>query len=291
MGTDLDVGFQRKFKDDFLMAYQQETSKLRDSVDTDFQEDGSVIYFDFIGKATVRERVRVGEPTQHNPPPTSRRLIRARVKKWDAYISQVEIRKMGRDPQNKWNKAAVAAHMRDLDRTIILAAYGNATTADENLAESTVALPSSQKIAVASSGLTIAKINTVTEGMDAAEVPQEERHAVIGPKEKSNLLNLIQATSSDYTAKRLWDNPMIDGLDWAGFRWRLSNELPTDSSNNRLCLFYQKMAIGLWVPKEVTTEAAIDPGHSFDVAMKVEMEKGATRVRDLGVFQVACKES
>lgn len=71
----------------------------------------------------------------------------------------------------------------------------------------------------------------------------------------------------------------------------MSNRLTVDASSSRLCLFYQKQAIGLWVPMDVRSHIARDPGRSFDTAMVVEMSVAATRVQDKGVIQVACKES
>lgn len=78
---------------------------------------------------------------------------------------------------------------------------------------------------------------------------------------------------------------------WLGFNIDTSNLLPTDGSGNRLCLFYQKSAIGLWVPMDVKTDAAPDPAHSFDIAMKAEMSLNATRIFETGVVQVARVES
>lgn len=287
----MEVGFQRKFRDDFLMTYRQEVSKLMDRVDVDYEQEGSVIYFDYIGEAAVRQRRRVGEKTQHNPPPLSRRLIRPQAFKWDAYLSDNEVRKLGRSPQSKYMTAAVQAHYKNFDITVVAAAFGTAYSVDSDLAETGVALPSAQKIAAASSGLTLAKINRATSMMDKANVPQTDRYATIGPSQKENLLSLVQATSSDYVSKKLLDSPNIDELDWAGWRWRLSTILPLDSSGDRSCLFHQKMAIGVWMPETVRTEAAKDPGASFDTAMLVEMEFGGVRVQEAGVIQVACKES
>jgi hypothetical protein len=288
--TDIDVSFQSKFRDDFILQYQQLSSKLRDAVDTDFTQDGAVIYFDFIGTASVRKRVTVAEATQHNPPPHSRRLIRPNTYKADAYLSDVDIQKMGRSPQNKWMQAFVAAHARNCDDVIIAAANGNAVSADENLAETTIALPAGQKIAVAAAGLNLAKVAEAKYRLDLANVPLEDRHAVIGPIQESNLLNEAKATSRDYVSNKILEKGSIEGETWMGFTWRLSNRLTADASSDRLCLFYHKQAIGLWCPMDVKSDIAKDPSRSFDWAMVVQMSCSATRIQDAGVVQVACDE-
>lgn len=288
--TDIDVAFVSRFQDDFRELYQQKTSKLRDSVDTDFTQDGAEIYFDFIGLAKVRRRQTVAEPTQHNPPPFSRRVIRPATYKWDAYLSPVDIQKIGRTPQNKWLTAAASAHERNTDLVIIAAAFGAAIAVDEARAETTVALPATQQIPVAATGLTFPKVLATKTLMDKAEVPDTDRYAVIDPAQEANLLTIAQSTSSDYVGGR---PILVDGkIDrWLGFQWRTSNLLPTDGSGNRLDLFYHKSAIGLWVPMDQKTDVAPDPGRSFDVAMVLQMSLSATRIYEAGVVQVACQES
>jgi hypothetical protein len=196
---------------------------------------------------------------------------------------------MGRSPQNKWMEAFVAAHHVNTDRQIIVAASGDSVSADENLDETLIALPAGQKIAASGSGLTFPKIRDAKEILDAATVPYDERHAVISPAQDNDLLNIQQATGQEYIAKRVLEKGTLDGEFWMGFRWRVSNEL-SKSGSDRLCLFYQKMAIGLWVPMDVRSHLAPDPGRSFDTAMLVEMSCSATRTQDEGVVQVACQE-
>jgi hypothetical protein len=288
--TDIDVSFQSKFRDDFVLQYQQFTSKLRDTVDTDYSTDGAVIYFDFVGVASVRQRVTVAEPTQHNPPPHARRLIRPATFKADAYLSEVDIAKLGRSPQNKWMQAFVAAHGRNTDDKIIAAARGAAVAVDELLAETAIALPAAQKVAVAGAGINFAKVRDAKEILDVAEVPFEDRWAVISPAQDNDLMNVAELKSGDYVNKKVLEKGTVDGETWMGFRWRVSNRLPKDGGGVRYCLFYQKMAVGLWVPMDVKSNIARDPGRSFDYAMVVEMSTSATRVQDAGVVEVACQE-
>lgn len=288
--TDIDVSFVAKFRDDFTLQYQQLTSKLRETVDTDYTSDGAAIYFDFIGQAHVRPRVTVAEATQHNPPPHSRRLIRPATYKADAYLGDPDIQKMGRSPQNKWVQAFIAAHARNTDARIIAAAMGNAVAADESLAETLIALPASQKIAAGATGLTFEKVRDAKSLLDTAEVPLEDRYAVISPLQDNDLMNDSKATSSEYISRKVLDKGTIAGESWMGFQWRISNQLPK-SGSERLCLFYHKAALGLWVPMDVRSNIARDPSHSFDWAIVVEMSCNATRVQDAGVVQVACVES
>lgn len=289
--TGVDAAFQQRFEDDFREAYQRKTSLLRASVDTDFSGDGSVIYFDFVGKAKVRKRTATGERTQHNPPPFSRRLIRPGMPSVsDAYLSNDDIKKIGRSPQNKWMASFVAAHERNTDDVIISAAFGSSIAADENFAETAIALPASQKIAVAATGLTYAKVLATKTMHDRADVPSDERYAVIDPAQEGNLLTIAQATSSDYIGPK---PVVVDGkIDtWLGYKFRTTNQLPLDGSGNRLCLFYQRYAIGLWVPMDITSDVGKDPGRMFDYAMVTQMNLAATRIFEDGVVQVACQES
>lgn len=101
------------------------------------------------------------------------------------------------DPTSTYGRAAAAAMGRAMDDEIIAAALGTSLTGKDG--STSTALPSGQKIVHGSAGLTIAKLVSAKELLDAASVdPSIPRHIIVSPKQVSDLLNNTTVTSSDF---------------------------------------------------------------------------------------------
>ena len=108
------------------------------------------------------------------------------------------------DPTSQYALAAAYAMGRSMDDEIIAAVSGNAFGGETG--STTIALPSAQKITESgTAGLTIAKLRSAKEIMDAASVdPSIPRTIVVSPKQITDLLGTTEVTSSDLTQLKLW---------------------------------------------------------------------------------------
>ena len=102
-------------------------------------------------------------------------------------------------PESTYGKAAAAAIGRAMDDEIIGALGGTAKTGVSG--GTSTALPSSQKIAHGSAGLTIAKLISAKKIMDQNSVdPSIERYIVVSPEQIEDLLNTTSVTSADFNS-------------------------------------------------------------------------------------------
>lgn len=285
-----EISYANKFKADFMLLTQQMNSKLRMTVrdDPDFLE-GKYGYFDRIHSTHSVKSTGRHEPSPLIPTEHSRRRIVRDTFKWGDMVDRKDVRRMMKNPSNRYVQNARAAFQRDVDRTIIAAARGTAYSIDADEAASGVALPSSQKVAVASSGLTLAKLLTTREIIRATELPEtEEIFFVINNQQMTNLLNTTEVKSADYNTVKALAEGKVD--TFMGFKFIETTLLPKVSTT-RYCLAFAKRGLGVALDGEPLTRMSEDASFSYNWRMYMEWELGATRIEDEVVVEVACQET
>jgi hypothetical protein len=191
------------------------------------------------------------------------------------------------DPTSTYSRAAAAAMGRAMDDVIIAAALGTAYTGKDGSTSTT--LPSGQKIAAASGGLTLAKLISAKEILDSGNVdPSIQRHIVVSPKQISDLLNNTTVTSSDYnTVKAL---AMGEINTFVGFNFIVSNRLGTDGSGDRQVIAFASDGIKLAVGKEPSARIDERADKSYATQVYYCQSVGATRMEEAKVVEIACVE-
>jgi hypothetical protein len=226
------------------MLSQQRGSRLRSTVRNDPDNlSGKAGYFERIGATAMVERFTRHQDTPQVNTPHSRRRVTLRDFEWADLIDPQDVARMLANPQNRYVMNAMWAAGRQIDDLIVAAANGNAYSMDSDDAATTVALPSAQKVAVASAGLTLAKLLSTKEILDGAEVdPEEPRYLIHTAKQATNLLNTTEIKSADYNSVKALAEGKID--TFLGFKFirseRLSRNTVTDV---RTCFAWHKSGI------------------------------------------------
>tara|TARA_Y100001937_G_C7097240_1_gene320693 strand:- start:714 stop:1358 length:645 start_codon:yes stop_codon:yes gene_type:complete len=191
------------------------------------------------------------------------------------------------DPTSTYSQAAAAAMGRAMDDVIITAALGTATTGKDGSTSTT--LPSGQKIAHGSAGLTIAKLLSAKEILDSNSVdPSITRHIIVSPKQISDLLNNTTVTSSDFnTVKALATG---DLNSFVGFNFIVSNRLNTDSNSDRQVIAFASDGIKLAIGKEPSARIDERADKSYSTQVYYCQSIGATRMEEEKVVEIACNE-
>ena len=192
------------------------------------------------------------------------------------------------DPTSTYSRAAAAAMGRAMDDVIITAALGTATQV--KTVQHQPALPAGQKIAHGSAGLTIAKLVSAKELLDAASVdPSIPRHIVVSPKQISDLLNNTTVTSSDFNTVKALAQGEINSF--VGFNFIVSNRLNTDSnSGDRQVIAFAQDGIKLAVGKEPAARIDERADKSYSTQVYYCQTIGATRMEEEKVVEIACNE-
>ena len=286
MSVQITTAFVEQYKSNVFHLAQQKGSKLRDAVRTE-SIVGKSHFFERIGSTAAVKRTSRHADTPRVDTPHSRRKVTMDDYDWADLIDDSDKVRLLISPQSEYAKAGAYAMGRTMDDVIIAAATGNAFGGVSG--GSTIALPSGQKIAHGSTGLTIAKLISAKEKLDAANVdPDEARTLVCSAKQISDLLGTTQITSSDFNSVKALVQGDID--TFMGFKFIRSERLGTDSNGNRQVLAFTNTSMGLALGKDIQTKISERADKNYSTQVYLCMTIGATRVEDEKVVEIACTE-
>ena len=286
MSVQITTAFVEQYKSNVFHLAQQKGSKLRDAVRTE-SIVGKSHFFERIGSTAAVKRTSRHADTPRVDTPHSRRKVTMDDYDWADLIDDSDKVRLLISPQSEYAKAGAYAMGRTMDDVIIAAATGNAFGGVSG--GSTIALPAGQKIAHGSTGLTIAKLISAKETLDAANVdPDEARVLVCSAKQISDLLGTTQITSADFNSVKALVQGDID--TFMGFKFIRSERLGTDSNGNRQVLAFTNSSIGLALGKDIQTKISERADKNYSTQVYLCMTIGATRVEDEKVIEIACTE-
>lgn len=286
MSVQITTAFVEQYKSNVFHLAQQKGSKLRDAVRTE-SIVGKSHFFERIGSTAAVKRTSRHADTPRVDTPHSRRKVTMDDYDWADLIDDSDKVRLLISPQSEYAKAGAYAMGRTMDDVIIAAATGNAFGGVSG--GSTIALPAGQKIAHGSTGLTIAKLISAKEKLDAANVdPDEARTLVCSAKQISDLLGTTQITSSDFNSVKALVQGDID--TFMGFKFIRSERLGTDSNGNRQVLAFTNTSMGLALGKDIQTKISERADKNYSTQVYLCMTIGATRVEDEKVIEIACTE-
>ena len=286
MSTQITTAFVQQFSANIQMLSQQMGSLLRNAVDVE-SVNGEKAFFDQVGSAAAILRTSRHADTPIVDTPHSRRMVTMSDYEYADLIDDQDKVRLLVDPTSTYSRAAAAAMGRAMDDVIISAALGNASTGKDG--STTTALPSSQKIAHGSAGLTIAKLIEAKEILDSGNVdPSIARNILVSPKQVSDLLNNTTVTSSDYnTVKAL---AMGEINTFVGFNFIVSNRLGTDSNSDRQVIAFASDGIKCAIGKEPAARIDERADKSYATQVYYCQSVGATRMEESKVVEIACSE-
>ena len=287
MSNQITTAFVQQYSNNVQMLSQQKGSLLRSAVDVE-TVTGKNAFFDQVGSAlAVKRTTRHADTPQMDTPHARRRVSLVDYEYADLIDNQDKIRTLI-DPTSAYASAAAYALGRAQDDEIIAALSGTAYTGETG--STATALPSAQKITEGgTNGLTIAKLRSAKEILDAASVdPSIARYIAVSPKQITDLLGTTEVTSSDFNSVKALANGEVNSF--LGFNFIVSNRL-TSASSKRLCLVWAmdgcKMAIGQDLMTRIDERA--DKGYATQVYYCMSI--GATRMEEAKVVEVQCTES
>jgi hypothetical protein len=268
------------------MLSQQMGSLLRNAVDVE-TVTGEKAFFDQVGSAAAVLKTSRHADTPLIDTPHSRRMVTLSDYEYADLIDDADKVRLLVDPTSSYSRAAASAMSRAMDDVIIAAALGSSSTGKDGA--TSTALPSGNKIAHGSAGLTLAKLLSAKELLDAGSVdPSITRHIVVSPKQISDLLGSTTVTSSDFnTVKALAQGELNQ---FVGFNFIVSNRLSTDSDGNRQVIAFASDGIKLAIGKEPNARIDERADKSYSTQVYYCQTLGSTRMEEAKVIEIACTE-
>jgi hypothetical protein len=277
MSTQITTAMVEQYRSNVLMLSQQKGSKLRGTVRTEMVT-GKNAFFERIGAVDMVDATSRHDDTPQIDTPHTRRRVSLTTSRWADLIDNADRVRTLIDPQSPYAMNAAWAAGRKMDAVIVSAMFG---TAYGGVAGATsVALPSAQKVAAASAGLTIAKLRSANTILLENDVDMENVTCCINPAGLEDLLATTEITSSDYNTVKALVQGQID--TFMGFKFVVTNQMTALKAG-----VYAKNAMALAIGAEPRIRISERDDKNYSTQVFVEMDIGATRVEDEGVVEIS----
>lgn len=285
----------QQFGSNFRILGQQKTARLLPWVQNEGHITGTAKSVERLGKTEAYDLTSRHSDTQYVQVPHSRRWLDLADKAWAELVDEMDKIKMLADPTSPYLQLGVAALNRAKDDVIYNAARGIAR-AGTGATSTNIALPASQKIAAGGAGLTLAKLMTAKELLDAAEVDDvldadgqgtAQRVLVVTSRQITNLLNTTEIKSIDYNNVKALAAGQVD--TFLGFKFVRTERL-AKTGTDRYCVAWTRGAVAYGTGMDIQHNIDTLPGKNYSVQVYARESIGAVRVEDEGVVEIACFE-
>lgn len=282
-----DTIYAKQYGSMVALLSQQQGSRLRNSVTVKSGVVGEETYMDQL--AAIEATKRTSRLAQTNP--TLADYARRRIALEDYFIAKAidkidDVRTLA-DPTSTISKAGINGLPPAIDRAIIDAAHGTAYTG--KVGGTSTVLPSAQKVAAASVGLTLAKWLSALEILNGNDVdPNDEKYLIVSSQQITNLMNTTEVKSADFNSVKALVRGEVD--TFLGCKV-IRTELLPKVSTTRYCLLYTKSGLGLAIGRDVTSRITEESTLHFSKQLYFSMAIGASRLEEDKVVEIACIES
>lgn len=275
MSTSIDQAFIKQFEREVHESYQRQGSKLRNTVRTIGDVNGSTAIFQKVGKGTASTKSTHGMVPVMN---LSHSAVECTLQDYYAgdWVDRLQELKVNIDERQVIANAGAYALGRKTDELIITALSG---------------VSGVQEVAEGNTGMTLTKVMTAFEKLGGADVPDDgERYAIVGWKQWSELLQIDEFSSSDYVGADDLPFRGTQAKRWLGTLWIPHSGLPKDSSDIRSCFWYHRTSIGHAAGSDVQTDITWHGDRAAHFVNNM-MSQGAARIDDTGIVEILCDET
>ena len=275
MSTTIDQAFIKQFEREVHEAYQRQGSKLRNTVRTISNINGSSAVFQKVGKGTASTKSTHGMVPVMNLDHSNVEVVLQDFYAGD-WVDRLDELKVNIDERQVIASAGASALGRKTDELIINALE---TASTNTIAEGNV-------------GMTKDKILEAFETFGEADVPDDgQRYCIVGWKQWSELLTLDEFVNADYVgSEQLPFSSVTQAKNFLGTMFIPHSGLPIDGNDIRSCFWYHKTAVGHASASDVTTDISWHGDRAAHFVNNM-MSQGAGLIEDAGVITINCDET
>lgn len=254
------------------MAYQQKGSRLRGTVRTKTGVNAESVYFPRAGVGTAVKKARHGKI---QPMSIDHDKVRCFIEAYYAgdWMDEADMVRTNINEKQVIAETAAAALGQNTDDLIITAADATTQIVTE----------------AGNDGLTKAKFLEAMKTFGSNEAFEGDITCVVGPQQWNDLLNITEFANAYYVDSKPFPNMPYKQANWLGVNFIMSNRLKTDG-NKRLCLMYNKTALGHAMNSDITTMAQFNAERDSYWVVSKNME-GACLIDERGVLKIECVEA
>ncbi len=275
MSTTIDQAFIKQFEREVHEAYQRQGSKLRNTVRTISNVNGSSAVFQKVGKGTASTKSTHGMVPVMNLDHANIEVVLSDYYAGD-WVDRLDELKTNIDERQVIANAGAHALGRKTDELIIAALEG----------------ASSQVIADGNVGMTKDKILSAFETFGSNDVPDDaQRYCIVGWKQWSDLLSIEEFVNADYVGKDALPFASITQAKmFLGTIFVPHSGLPVDVDDIRSCFYYHKTAVGHAAASDVQTDVSWHGDRAAHFVNNM-MSQGAGLIDESGIVVINCDET
>ncbi len=275
MSTTIDQAFIKQFEREVHEAYQRQGSKLRNTVRTISNVNGSSAVFQKVGKGTASTKSTHGMVPVMNLDHSNIEVVLSDYYAGD-WVDRLDELKTNIDERQVIANAGAHALGRKTDELIIAALEG----------------ASSQVIADGNVGMTKDKILSAFETFGSNDVPDDaQRYCIVGWKQWSDMLSIEEFVNADYVGSDALPFATITQAKmFLGTIFVPHSGLPVDVDDIRSCFYYHKTAVGHAAASDVQTDVSWHGDRAAHFVNNM-MSQGAGLIDESGIVVINCDET
>ena len=275
MSTSIDQAFIKQFEREVHEAFQRQGSKLRNTVRTINDVNGSTAVFQKVGKGVASTKSTHGMVPVMNLNHTAVEVTLTDFYAGD-WVDRLDELKINIDERQVIANAGAYALGRKTDELIINAlATASANVINDN-----------------NTGINLTKVLDAFETFGENDIPDDsQRFAVVGWKQWRELLQVEEFASADYVGHE--ELPFMTSTQakaWLGTIWIPHSGLPIDANDIRSCFFYHKTAVGHAASSDVKTDVTWHGDRAAHFVNSM-MSQGTALIDQAGVVVIKCDET
>lgn len=275
MSTTIDQAFIKQFEREVHEAYQRQGSRLRNTVRTISNVNGSTAVFQKVGKGTASTKSTHGMVPVMNLDHSNVEVTLQDYYAGD-WVDRLDELKTNIDERQVIASAGANALGRKTDELIIdqLATASTNTVAELNI------------------GMTKSKVLEAFEILGGKDIPDDgQRFAIVGWKQWSELLAIDEFARAEYIGhENLPFSSITQARFWLGTVWIPHSGLPVDVNDIRSCFWYHKTAVGHAVASDVETDITWHGDRAAHFVNNM-MSQGAGLIDEAGIVTIECDET
>lgn len=289
MSFEVTTAFVQQYSTNVSLLLQQRGSRLRDCVTVGSYTGKAAKAVEQIGSVTAQARTSRHADTPLISTPHDARWVHPTDYEWADMIDDQDKLRMLIDPTSPYAMNGAYALGRSMDSLIITAALGTSLTG-ENGSTSTAFDTANQQVAVAATGLTIAKLRAAKKILMANEVDvaTDPLYIAVTAEQLDDLLGTTEVTSADYNTVKALVNGTVDSF--MGFKFVHTELLGVDGSSYRRVIAWAKSGLHLGMWNDINTKISERADKSYATQVYVKGTFGATRTEEGKVVEILCAE-
>lgn len=268
MSNSVDKAFVKEFADDVHQEFQQQGSKLTNTVRSKNNVNGSSTTFQRIGAGEATTKARHGVVTPMNVDHTPIECVLSDYYAGD-WVDKLDEIKLNIDERKALIRAGANGLGRKADSLIIAELDG-----------------ASQVNSTTSGKLDRSKLLEAVEILNAADVPDDGlRYGLLTPRQWSHALTISEFASADFVGDDLPFTKRQDTRRWMNVNWIMHTGLTGGTTSAARGKLYHQSAVGLAIGANVTSDIAWQ-GDRAAHFVNSWMSMGACRIDANGIVNI-----